>query len=130
MEKNLENMPVSEIFSLADVIAPRASSERGPSEVVLADKDGMKVALISLNEGDGLPAHTPPGDAILTILEGSAALSISGRTLLPEAWQSVAMPAGVERSLKALTPLKMLLMFVKDGASCAPEGTGCCHCGK
>lgn len=72
------------------------------------------VTLFSFDRGQGLSEHTAPFDALATILEGSAEITISGRPLTLKGGEAVIMPAGEPHALKALEKFKMMLVMVRS----------------
>jgi len=76
----------------------------------LLDKPTGTLTLFSFDAGQGLSEHTSPYDATVQILEGTAAITIDGKTQEVEAGNLVIMPANVPHALKAEARFKMLLL--------------------
>ena len=85
----------------------------------IIEKDGGTVTLFAFDEYQGLSEHTAPFDALVNILEGTADVTISGRTNHLHAGQMIILPANEPHALKAIGKFKMMLTMIK-----APEN----HC--
>jgi quercetin dioxygenase-like cupin family protein len=72
------------------------------------------VTLFSFDQSQGLSEHTAPFDALVQVLEGSASITLGGAAHELEAGDMIIMPAGVPHALKALSPMKMLLVMVRE----------------
>lgn len=72
------------------------------------------ITLFSLDKDESISEHTSPGDALVTILEGDAEISINGEVFSLVCGQSIIMPADVPHALKAITSFKMLLVVIKE----------------
>lgn len=83
------------------------------SRTILGKKTGT-ITLFAFDEGEGLSEHTAPFDAFVQILDGTAAITISGEMFNLKAGEMIVMPANVPHALKATTPFKMLLVMVKS----------------
>ena len=106
----MKNLPVSEALTLADLV--EIEDGRVVSRT-LSQQPGCAITLFAFSAGEGISAHTSPGDALVQILEGEAAITIGETAMRLSAGQSVLMPAGVPHALEAPVPFKMLLVVVK-----------------
>jgi len=75
----------------------------------------VKAILFGFAPGQELSEHTASRPAVLHFLKGEALLSLGGNThsVAPGAW--VHMPAQLPHSVKAETPLIMLLYLLESG---------------
>ena len=80
----------------------------------IASKKAGTVTLFAFDAGQGLSEHTAPFDAIVQILDGEAAITVSGNTVNAKAGELVVMPAGEPHSLKAEKRFKMLLIMIRS----------------
>ena len=76
----------------------------------LFEKEGIRVAVISISAGDELRAHIAPVDVMIIGLEGKAEIMLEGEKFEMKQHQNIKFPAGVIHSVKALTDFKMLLI--------------------
>lgn len=99
-----------QIRQLADEIQP---PESGKQSIVLADDDNAKVVLFAFAAGDGSKEHVAPLPAIIQIIKGEAELTVGEEAVdgKPGTW--VQMAAKTPHSVKATTPLVMLLTLLK-----------------
>ncbi|OGF64852.1 MAG: cupin [Candidatus Fischerbacteria bacterium RBG_13_37_8] len=79
----------------------------------LIKKDTGTVTLFSFDEGEQLSEHTAPFDALVYVLEGKVNIIISGIEHLLSGGEAIIMPANKPHALKAVTPMKMLLIMIK-----------------
>ena len=105
----LKNIDFSQTLSLAAMVDVQ------PGQVVsrtLVQNEAVGVTLFSFDRGEQISAHTSTGDALLTVLEGAARITIGGEDHIVEAGQSIAMPHDVPHAVAAETAFKMLLVVV------------------
>jgi quercetin dioxygenase-like cupin family protein len=77
----------------------------------LVDKKTETVTVFAFAEGQGLSEHTAPFDAMVSILDGEAEITISGKTFHLKAGEMITMPANKPHALKAIKPFKMMLVI-------------------
>jgi quercetin dioxygenase-like cupin family protein len=83
------------------------------SRTVVLKKAGT-ITAFAFDNGEGLPEHTAPFDAIVQGLEGEAEITIGGKPLPLGEGQMVIMPARVPHAVKALTRFRMLLTMIHE----------------
>jgi quercetin dioxygenase-like cupin family protein len=71
------------------------------------------VTIFSFDKGEGLSEHTAPFDALVSVLDGAAEVSIDGKPQRVAAGQLIIMPAGKPHSLKAVERFKMMLVMIR-----------------
>ncbi len=72
------------------------------------------VTIFAFDKGQGLSEHTAPFDALITILDGEAEVTIAGQAYRMEQGQMVILPANKTHALKALSKFKMLLVMIRS----------------
>ncbi len=72
------------------------------------------ITLFSFDQGQGLSEHSAPFDAFVQVLSGKVELTIGGEPVVAEAGEVVIMPAQVPHAVRALEPLQMLLVMIRD----------------
>ena len=104
-------MPPAKPLELKDLVAyqPGAIVSR-----TLVDKQSGTVTLFAFDAGQRLSEHTAPFDALVTILDGEAELTIGKKNIPAQAGQSVLMPAKIPHAVNATTQFKMLLIMVRE----------------
>jgi quercetin dioxygenase-like cupin family protein len=80
----------------------------------LIKQTGGTVTLFAFDAGQGLSEHTAPFDALVTILDGSADITIGGEPVHAAAGQSVLMPAGIPHALHSAVQFKMQLVMIRE----------------
>jgi quercetin dioxygenase-like cupin family protein len=103
--------PVTGVNRLADLVAYQRGSV--VSRTIIDKKTGT-VTLFSFDEGQGLSEHTAPFDALVTLLDGEAEISISGKPLPLREGEMVMMPANQPHALKAIKRFKMVLTMIRS----------------
>lgn len=104
------NQPVYLIKQLADELA---IPESGKQSIVLNDSPKTKVFLFTFAAGGGLAEHIAPFDATIQIISGTAALTVGGESVEGKTGTWIQMVAKTPHSIKAETPVVMLLTLVK-----------------
>jgi quercetin dioxygenase-like cupin family protein len=77
----------------------------------LVDKKAETVTIFAFAEGQGLSEHTAPFDAMVSILDGEADITISGKSFHLKAGEMITMPANKPHALKAIKPFKIMLVM-------------------
>jgi quercetin dioxygenase-like cupin family protein len=106
----MKNIPFSESLVLSEL------TDYAESRVVsrtLAQNGAVGVTLFAFDRGEGLSAHTTPGDAMVYVLDGEALITIGGEEMTVKTGEAVVMPADVPHALDAKERFKMLLVVVK-----------------
>jgi quercetin dioxygenase-like cupin family protein len=83
------------------------------SREIVRGKTGT-VTLFAFDKGQGLSEHTAPFDALVEILDGEGAITISGKPLRVKAGELVIMPAGKPHALSAVKRFKMMLVLIRS----------------
>ena len=110
MDEKIRNVEKEAVFSLTDLVELEAGRV---NSLTLSQTEGAKVTVFAIDAGEGMSSHAAPGDALITVLEGTGQITINGTPHVLEAGQSVAMPAGAPHAVLGITPFKMLLVVVK-----------------
>jgi quercetin dioxygenase-like cupin family protein len=100
-----------EKFDVADAVGYSAQSV--VSKQVLKKETG-NITLFAFDKGEGLSEHTAPFDALVSILDGEAEISIGGTPHLLKTGEAIIMPANIAHALKAVEKFKMMLIMVKE----------------
>ena len=111
MEPLIKNLPHAQPFPLKDQVGYE------PGKVVsltLAQRPGVGMTLFAFDAGEAISTHAAPGDAMATILEGTAQITIDGVPHTLNAGEAVIMPAGIPHAVQAVTPFKMYLVVAKE----------------
>lgn len=99
------------------VVALRGLVDYQPGAVVsrmLVFKPTGTITLFAFDEGQGLSEHTAPYDAIVTVLEGAARVTIRGQEFALAEGELIVMPANVPHAVFATTRFKMELVMIHE----------------
>jgi quercetin dioxygenase-like cupin family protein len=80
----------------------------------IIDKKAGTVTLFAFDENQRLSEHTAPFDAVVYVLEGEVAVSISGELVTLEEGEIIIIPTNAPHALTAKTKFKMLLTMIKS----------------
>ena len=99
-----------QILKLAELVHYQAGSV--VSRIIVKGETG-NVTLFAFDQGQELSEHTTPFDALLHLLDGTAAIEISGKPFHLEAGDAIVMPANEPHAVKAVERFKMLLTMIR-----------------
>ena len=74
---------------------------------------GGTLTVFAFDAGEELSEHTAPFNAYITVLDGSAELTIGGQVVVASEGETVLMPADMPHAVRAVDRFKMLLMMVR-----------------
>ena len=83
------------------------------SRTLINQKTGT-VTLFAFDAGQELSEHTAPYDALVQVLDGETAITISGRPFQLKTGEAIIMPANDPHAVKALTKFKMMLTMIRS----------------
>jgi len=106
----IKNITFSDVHHLAELVD---FEEGRVVSRTFAQNPSLSITLFAFDKGEGVSTHTAPGDAMLQVLEGEAAVNIKGKEMTVRAGQVVVMPANVPHSVTGIVRFKMLLTVVK-----------------
>ncbi len=78
------------------------------------EKETGTCTLFAFDEGQGLSEHTAPFDALVSLLDGEAEITISGKPFHLKEGDMIIMPADEPHALKAVKKFKMMLVMIKS----------------
>jgi quercetin dioxygenase-like cupin family protein len=81
---------------------------------VLVKDEHANVTLFGFSAGQNLSAHSAPTPAVLYFLEGEADVQLGTDTVHAQSGSFVYMPPNLPHGIAAKTPLRMLLVQMKD----------------
>ena len=110
MAELIKNVEHGTVFGLKDLV------ELEPGKVnslTLSQPPGCKVTVFAIDADEGMASHAAPGDALITVLEGTGCITVCDVPHNLSAGESIVMTAGSPHSVKGVTPFKMQLTVVK-----------------
>lgn len=109
--KTMKNIGISEVLKLEELVDYQ---EGRVISRTLSQIPQVSVTLFAISQGEGISAHTAPGDALVQVLDGEAEITIGENTYNVKAGESIVMPEGVPHALEARRQFKMLLTLIKN----------------
>jgi quercetin dioxygenase-like cupin family protein len=97
-------------FNLRDFIDYSAGSIVSKT---LIKKEIGNITLFAFDTGEGLSEHTAPFDAVVSIIDGEAEITLGGETQTVAEGEMLIMPANIPHALHAKSPFKMLLIMIR-----------------
>ena len=89
------------------------STKRRLVSRTLIDKKAGTVTFFAFDAGQGLSEHVAPFDALVSVLDGEAQVTVSGSSFCVKVGEMVVLPAGQAHAVKAVVRFKMMLVMVK-----------------
>lgn len=105
----IKNINKSEILVLKNQVAYQ---EHQIVSKTLAQNDYVSITLFSFDKGEEISTHESNGDAFVTILDGTAQVTIDGIKYVLHEGESIIMPAKHPHAVYAAEQFKMLLVVV------------------
>jgi quercetin dioxygenase-like cupin family protein len=109
-EPKRESIPGT-VVRLSDLV--RYQEGAIASKMVLFRKNGT-ITVFAFDQGEGLPEHTAPYEAVVTVLEGTCRVTIAGVDSLVQTGQTILFPPHIPHAVYAVTPFKMSLTMIRD----------------
>lgn len=103
--------PVAQVVRAVDLVAYQEGAV--VSRVVLKQRGG-NVTLFAFDAGQELSEHTAPFDALVSVLEGEAEVTVSGTPSRLGAGDMIVMPANQPHAVRAVARFKMVLTMVRS----------------
>lgn len=104
--KNIDFETALELGSLVEYQSGQVVSR------TLAQNDAVSITIFAFAENEEISSHSSGGDAMVTILEGTARITIADKEFLLESGKTIVMPAGIPHAVAADSRFKMLLVVV------------------
>ena len=107
--KLIKNIPVSEAFPLAEQVSYL------PGQIVsrtLAQNGAVSLTLFAFDAGEEISSHKSHGDALVSVLDGAARVTIGDEECLVGAGEAILMQAGIPHAVFAPERFKMILTVV------------------
>jgi quercetin dioxygenase-like cupin family protein len=82
------------------------------SRVILKKTNGQ-VTLFAFDAGEELSEHTTPYDAIISVTDGTADVTIGGTPYRVNSGEAIILPANIPHAVKAADKFKMMLTMIK-----------------
>lgn len=83
------------------------------SRMIVFKKAGT-ITLFAFDAGEGLSEHSAPYDAILTVTDGEADVTIEGKPFTARAGEMIILPANKPHGVQAKKRFKMTLTMIRE----------------
>lgn len=110
MDKLIKNIEFSKALNLKDLISYQDGQVISRT---IAQIPHANITLFSLDKGEGISTHVTSGDAMVQILDGTAAITIGGDVFTVKEGETIIMPSDIPHGLEAVERFKMLLTVIK-----------------
>ena len=110
-DESIETNPLLVPASLAELVEYQSGSV--VSRTIIKKPTGT-VTLFAFAEGEGLSEHTAPFDALVTILDGAAHITVGGEGHDVQAGEGLLLPADIPHALHASSRFKMMLVMIRS----------------
>ncbi|MBN3490224.1 cupin domain-containing protein [Acholeplasma equirhinis] len=104
-----KNIDKSEILILKEQVTYQAHQV---SSKTIAQNKHVSITLFSFDKDEEIGLHKSNGDAMVTILDGKAKITIDQTEYFLTEGETIVMPAKINHALYALEPFKMILTVV------------------
>ncbi|UOO38212.1 cupin domain-containing protein [Oscillospiraceae bacterium CM] len=105
----LKNIETGKVLELGALVPYQ------PGQVVsrtLVQNGAVGITLFAFDENEEISAHKSDGDAVVTILEGAAKITIGETAHTVKQGETIVMPAGVPHAVAADGRFKMALIVI------------------
>lgn len=109
-DRELVTAFAGDAFNLADVVDYQDGAVVSRT---LVDEEAVTLTAFAFDEGESLSEHTAPHDALLQVLDGTAAISVGDDTTRVEAGESIVLPAEIPHAVEAVDRFKMFLTMIR-----------------
>lgn len=104
---------MSDYVLFHDLVKEVDPPEKGILSRTVFTDDRLKAVLFGFGQGEELSEHTSAMPAVLHFLHGEARLTLGSDTIEARTGAWVHMPKGMAHSIRAQTPVIMLLLLLK-----------------
>lgn len=109
MENIMKNIAREEVLRLAEQV--NAQTGQVVSKTIVQNS-AVSVTIFAFDKGEEIGTHASHGDAMVTVLDGTAKITIDGKEYLVSSGETILMPAGKPHAVYAQEIMKMLLVVV------------------
>jgi quercetin dioxygenase-like cupin family protein len=102
---------IGKVLTINDLVQYQEGSVA--SRMIVFKKTGT-ITHFAFDEGEGLSEHSAPFDAILTVTDGVAEVSIAGTPHVVRMGEMIIMPADIPHSVQAKQRFKMVLTMIRE----------------
>lgn len=105
----MKNIPMDEVFALADLV--EAQKGQVVSRTVVQNS-AVSITVFAFDKDEEISTHESRGDAFVTVLEGSGRFTVAGVPKIVKKGESIVMPANIPHAVYGERRFKMMLVVV------------------
>lgn len=109
MEKYIKNVDFETVFLFEKQVDYHAGQIVSKT---LSQNKAVSLTLFAFDKGEEISSHESEGDAMVTVLDGTAEVTIDGTKYILNAGEAIVMPAGKPHAVYAKEQFKMFLVVV------------------
>ena len=109
-EKNREDL-IAKVLAANDLVQYQPGTVA--SRMIVFKKAGT-ITLFAFDTGEGLSEHSAPYDAILTVTDGVADVTIAGAPFTVKSGEMIILPANKPHAVQATQRFKMTLTMIRE----------------
>lgn len=109
-EKNREEL-IAKVLATNDLVQYQSGTVA--SRMIVFKKTGT-ITLFAFDAGEGLSEHSAPFDAILTVTDGVADVTIEGAPFTVKSGEMIILPANKPHGVQARERFKMTLTMIRE----------------
>ncbi len=110
MEKTImKNIEKATVLDMRNLVAYQ------PGQIVsktLVQNKAVNLTLFAFDSGEEISSHESGGDAMVTVLDGVAGITIADKVYTVSAGETIIMPSGIAHAVMAKEQMKFLLTVV------------------
>ena len=110
MEQNGKGIETAQVMKMANFVDYQTGSVVSRT---IIDKKAGTITFFAFDQGQGLSEHVAPYDALVSILDGEAEVTISGKAFHLRSGEMIILPAKKTHALRATAKFKMMLVMIK-----------------
>ena len=99
-----------EVFELEELVAYQDGAVVSRT---LVDEEAVTLTVFAFDDDQSLSEHTAPHDALLQVVDGTAAVTIADERYELGTGESIVFPADVPHAVDAVTRFKMFLTMIR-----------------
>lgn len=102
---------IGKVLAINDLV--RYQDGTVASRMIVFKKTGT-ITLFAFDAGEGLSEHSAPFDAVLTVTDGEAEVTIAGSPFTVRNGEMIILPANVPHGVQARQRFKMTLSMIRE----------------
>jgi quercetin dioxygenase-like cupin family protein len=108
-KKIMKNIEKSQVLELKDLVVYQ---EGQIVSKTLVQNKAVNVTLFAFDKDEEISSHESGGDAMVTVLDGVAGITIADKDYIVSAGETIIMPAGIAHAVMAKEKMKFQLTVV------------------